>query len=607
MAVNRGLAVSDIVNVTVTLSPLATPRRNFGIPIFIGSSDVIDVYERVREYSTIDQVTDDFGTTLDEYKAAAAFFAQNPRPSLCYIGRWAQTATKGVLHGALLTPAEQVLANFTAITSGAMSTYIDGVPLTVSGLNFSAAININGVASTLQTALAALSASSTVTWNSALGRFDVKSGTTGASSTVNYFTAPTASGWIGYAGQPANNDTITVNGTLVTYVTSGATGSQINIGTDLAATMTATAAFLNGSADTSIDDMTYSVVGTKIYCVSKITGTGGNAYTLAKSGTNLSVSGATLSGGSGTDCSTEFGLTSAAGASAPIAGIAAETPLECIDIMDDMNTGWYAAEFVTETQPTDDEHEDVATFIEAARPSRIYLTAEDSTAALDVNNSSDLGSRLKTLTLARSLTHYSSSSIYAPASLFGRHATVDYTGSKTTITLKFKRLPGIAYETLTKTQASSLQAKNINVFVKYDNDTAIVQEGKMANGDFIDERVGADALQNYLEVELWNVLYTTPTKVPQTDEGTNILVTACKRVMVQFVENGWVAEGMWNGPPIGTLETGQIIPGGFYVFAPPYSSQSQADREARKSVPIQIACKLAGAVHFVDVACTVNR
>ncbi len=37
------------------------------------------------------------------------------------------------------------------------------------------------------------------------------------------------------------------------------------------------------------------------------------------------------------------------------------------------------------------------------------------------------------------------------------------------------------------------------------------------------------------------------------------------------------------------------------------SEQAQADREKRKAPPIQVACKLAGAVHFADVLITVVR
>ncbi len=41
----------------------------------------------------------------------------------------------------------------------------------------------------------------------------------------------------------------------------------------------------------------------------------------------------------------------------------------------------------------------------------------------------------------------------------------------------------------------------------------------MANGDFFDERHGLDWLQNYVQNNLYNLLYTSTTKVPQTDPG----------------------------------------------------------------------------------------
>jgi len=46
---------------------------------------------------------------------------------------------------------------------------------------------------------------------------------------------------------------------------------------------------------------------------------------------------------------------------------------------------------------------------------------------------------------------------------------------------------------------------------------------------------------------------------------------------------------------------------GYYVFSPSYTEQLQADREARKSVPINVAIKLAGAIHSVDILINYNR
>lgn len=67
------------------------------------------------------------------------------------------------------------------------------------------------------------------------------------------------SGNITFASQPAPGDTITINGVTWTFVASGATGNQTNIGSDLDATITQLAADLNASANTSLTPADYSV------------------------------------------------------------------------------------------------------------------------------------------------------------------------------------------------------------------------------------------------------------------------------------------------------------------------------------------------------------
>jgi phage tail sheath protein FI len=60
------------------------------------------------------------------------------------------------------------------------------------------------------------------------------------------------------ATNPANNDTLTINGTAVTFVTSGATGNEVNIGASAAATATALSTFLAASADSNLSKATYT-------------------------------------------------------------------------------------------------------------------------------------------------------------------------------------------------------------------------------------------------------------------------------------------------------------------------------------------------------------
>lgn len=65
--------------------------------------------------------------------------------------------------------------------------------------------------------------------------------------------------------------------------------------------------------------------------------------------------------------------------------------------------------------------------------------------------------------------------------------------------------------------------------------------------------------------------------------------------------------GQWNGEEFGSLQVGDYLSKGFYVFANSLEDQTQSEREARQSPIFQIAVKLAGATHFADVIVSVNR
>ncbi len=107
-----------------------------------------------------------------------------------------------------------------------------------------------------------------------------------------------ATGDITFTANPSASHTITINGVVWTFVASGATGTQTNIGGSLAATLTQLATDLNASVNASITPATYSNGGgTKLNIVHDAVGGGGNNFTLASGNANGVVSGATLSGG----------------------------------------------------------------------------------------------------------------------------------------------------------------------------------------------------------------------------------------------------------------------------------------------------------------------
>lgn len=488
-----GLSVSRLIRVAINLAPLAAQGANLNALLVMGSSDVIDVSERMRIYTDAASVATDFGTSAPEYKAAALYFAQSPQPQQLYVGRWAKTATAGLLRGGVLSALEQTLATWTAITSGGFKVTIDGALKTLTGLNFSGASNLNSVASTITTALGA---AGTCTWDGS--RFRIVSATTGAASSVSYAIAPA----------------------------------------------------------------------------------------------------------SGTDVSSLLKLTSAT-ASAPVDGVAAENIDACVaSFLDRFSTQFFGL-MVADTALADAQHLAVAALIEADQR-HIYGVSTSSTTLLDSTVTNDIASVMKAAGYRYSCVQYSQIP-YAVASLFGRAFSVDFNANRSTITLMYKDEPGVTYEVLTASQAATLKDKRANVFAYYTNSTAIVQDGVMSGAAYFDEIHGLAWLRNRIETDVYNLLYTSTSKVPQTDEGNHLISNKIEGALIAAGNNGLIGPGTWTSGGFGSLKTGDFLPAGYYVYVPTLASQAQSDREARKSVPFQIAVKLAGAVHTADISINVNR
>lgn len=307
----------------------------------------------------------------------------------------------------------------------------------------------------------------------------------------------------------------------------------------------------------------------------------------------------------GTDISAMLAL-DAGRASPPVAGMAAETPEEAVALFLDGYAERFLGLAFADAGLTRDQQVGVATLIEADQQHLYAATTLDPT-TLDATAAADLASRFKALGLKYSFAHYSSTNPYAGVSLLGRLLTTNFAANNSTITLMFKQAPGIVPEQLTSHQANVLKDKNCNVFVAYDNDTAIIQYGITPSGIFIDSVYNSIWLRGSVQAGIYNLLYQSPTKIPQTDAGNALIAAVIESACEAGVNNGYLAPGIWNSAGFGVLAQGDMLTKGYYVYTPPIATQPQVAREARKSVVFQVAAKEAGAIHSVDVLININR
>ena len=487
------LPISSLIDVTINFGATVAQAQNLTNLLVLGTSDIIDVTQRIRTYTSLDGVIADFGTSLPEYNAAQVWFAQTPTPPTISIGKWAKTDTSAKLIGSALSPINQALTTWTPITNGGFALTINGTSFVVLDLNFSGQTNLNGVASVINTGLTAVSANASIVWEANYEQFVLTDNSTGTSSTLTFLISP----------------------------------------------------------------------------------------------------------GSGTDISGLLGMTSTSSGAYIVNGIAAESALTAVSLLDlDYGQKWYAL-FTIGTSDTDIVA--IADYIESANNAHFLFVNTQESGVLSSVDTSDVAYQLAQLDLYHTGTQYSSTSSYAVNSLAAKMLSVDYTGSNTCITGMYKQEPTISGENINSQQLASIVAKNCNVYANYNDNISIIQPGVTASGQFIDTVIGADNLKIAVQNAVLN-LELALGKIPQTDKGIGMVIGVITNVLEQFVTNGFIAPGIWSNAGFGNIVTGQYLVTGYYIWAPKVASQSSALRSARIAVPIQIAAVTAGAIQYANIS-----
>lgn len=195
------------------------------------------------------------------------------------------------------------------------------------------------------------------------------------------------------------------------------------------------------------------------------------------------------------------------------------------------------------------------------------------------------------------------------AAYVGRALSVDFSGTNTVLTMHLKDLASvIGDKNITQAILEKAKVSGADVYVNFDRNVA--KTFTSGGNDFFDNVYNILSFIDAIQIAGFNVFGQTPTKIPQTEGGMDILKGASRKVCEQYVRNGFIAPGEWNSPvTFGPQEDflDNIRQRGYYIYSAPISQQPVVDREARKAPLQQLAIKYAGAFHSGSIIITINE
>lgn len=359
---------------------------------------------------------------------------------------------------------------------------------------------------------------------------------------------------------------------------------------------------LNFSADTNMSDVADAIetalqaVATGGYTLSTCTYDGSRFF--ITSGTTSSTSTISfltvVSPATGTDISSLLQMQQGEGTKSD--GVDAETITASLDAIQNIDPDWYGLIFTKEVRDlviinTENAVDAAASWCEARV--KVFGNTSNDLDVLDSVTTNDIASILQTAKYRRTMTTFSSfASEYPSASILGRAFTVNFNQADSTITLKFKQMPGITVEALTQNQKAVLDSKSANALIVV-GASDMFAESFMANGVFFDEVHGVDWLTNAIETNVFGYLLTRTTKVPYTDKGIAALEQQVTKALDEAVRNGLIAAGE-------TID-GEFLGTGYKITTIPAEDINQSDKEARLYPGLSFVVLGAGAIHSVQI------
>jgi hypothetical protein len=295
-----------------------------------------------------------------------------------------------------------------------------------------------------------------------------------------------------------------------------------------------------------------------------------------------------------------LGFSSGAGAARTVGFAAESTVNDTLDAAKKFTSAWFSFGLSRDATLTDLQN--AADWALANKSPFTATTNSPASYAAPTNSDTDIAGYVKCKTNKYAFATYSTSEPDAGLGALARIAVTDYTQYRSVITLWGKSIGGVSGEDLDQAQYEGLRTKNCNVVAPFGANSPIYTYGTMGDGSYIDQVFGLTWLDNEIKTQIYAAM-TAVGRIAQTDEDVAKLVEAFEVALRKAVVNGLLAPGYWpkTVAGVGTVKPGDFLRDGFYVYAEPVSSMSQADRNTRVSPPITALATGSGAVQKANL------
>lgn len=629
------MPLSDIVNVVITRNTQGIPEPGFGVMMILGSSQRFP--ERIRFYSSIDEVAGDFQPTDPEYIAAQDALSQPIRPSQIAIGRRAMdsavldviTALGGreysvIINGETVTVPNSTPTTFNStiemsadfVTGNIIASTLNGVPL--SPVPYTA--SQIGTMNAWITQITGQSNIETAFIDPAdpTNRTLIVQGRPGYSA--EFAPIPTVTGG---ASQPtatvttqvqdASRQTIAAqlveainnyspalpvtavdlfNGTFRLDADVASTPFTVSASTNIvnpdaylvtvtqAAPSTNYEVKVNGIATTittSAGIQNNEAIAAQLATAINLTMAEYGIEVTASSNTNGSLSLSANTAGDGFSVTATEGLMGVQSGLVVLPIQPSETVTSDLNAIQLENPNWYA---IVSTDRTEASVLEIAAWTQP----RIKMFG---TASADLNiinlapgETTSIAAKLNIAGYDRTfiMYHQDADSDYPEAAWFGRVLPLE-PGSET---WKFKTLAGVPYSNLTTTQSNNARNKKSNTYELIAG-VRITQEGTVSSGEFIDIIRGIDWLTSTMQIYVYSVLVNN-NKVPYTDSGISAIEAQVRRALQQGIDQQFIAED--PAPVVTVPRAADVAP------------NDKANRILRN---VRFTATLSGAIHYVQI------